>query len=184
MTKTKFGASPIFDRRHFFKLTGAATMGSLMSACVNPFDASKSAKPPNFLFLSIDDLNDWIGVLGTNANVKTPHIDALAGRGMLFTNAHAQAPICSPSRASLMSGLYPHQTGLYGQIADDKLRGAVKAVSSTLFLTEYLKDNGYYTAGRIRIGGLIRRRMSRCMTTKRPVGARRGCKKLTRNPFF
>jgi len=148
MTKTKFGDSPIFDRRHFFKLTGAATMGSLMSACVNPFDASKSAKRPNFLFLSIDDLNDWIGVLGTNANVKTPHIDALAGRGMLFTNAHAQAPICSPSRASLMSGLYPHQTGLYGQIADDKLRGAVKAVSSTLFLTEYLRENGYYTAGR------------------------------------
>ena len=148
MTKTKFGDSPIFDRRHFFKLTGAATMGSLMSACVNPFDASKSAKRPNFLFLSIDDLNDWIGVLGTNANVKTPHIDALAGRGMLFTNAHAQAPICSPSRASLMSGLYPHQTGLYGQIADDKLRGAVKAVSSTLFLTEFLKENGYYTAGR------------------------------------
>jgi len=96
-------------------------------------------------------LNDWIGVLGTNANVKTPHIDALAGRGMLFTNAHAQAPICGPSRASLMSGLLPHQTGIYGQVSDDKLRGAINAVSTTPFLTESLKNNGYYTAGRGKI---------------------------------
>jgi len=98
--------------------------------------------------LPIDDLNDWIGVLGTNANVKTPNIDALAGEGMLFTNAHAQAPICAPSRASLMSGLLPHQTGIYGQVGDSRLRGAINAVASTSFLTEYLKDNGYYTAGR------------------------------------
>jgi len=86
--------------------------------------------------------------LGTNANVKTPNIDALAAEGMLFTNAHAQAPICAPSRASLMSGLLPHQTGIYGQVGDSRLRGAINAVASTSFLTEYLKDNGYYTAGR------------------------------------
>ena len=148
MTRNKLGCSPIFDRRHLFRLASAAAIGPLLSACAEPLGGSKLTDQPNFLFLPIDDLNDWIGVLGTNANVKTPHIDALAGRGMLFTNAHAQAPICSPSRASLMSGLYPHQTGLYGQIADDKLRGAVQAVSSTPFLTEYLKESGYYTAGR------------------------------------
>ena len=139
MTKTTLGPSPKFDRRRFFKLSGAAAIGPLLSACVKALKEAKSADRPNFLFLPIDDLNDWIGVLGSNANVKTPNIDALAGGGMLFTNAHAQAPICSPSRASLMSGLYPHQTGLYGQIADDKLRGAIQAVSSTPFLTEYLK---------------------------------------------
>ena len=148
MTKTTLGPSPKFDRRRFFKLSGAAAIGPLLSACVKALKEAKSADRPNFLFLPIDDLNDWIGVLGSNANVKTPNIDALAGGGMLFTNAHAQAPICSPSRASLMSGLYPHQTGLYGQIADDKLRGAIQAVSSTPFLTEYLKESGYYTAGR------------------------------------
>jgi len=122
----------------------------LANACSKPVQDVQVDKTsrPNFLFISIDDLNDWIGVFGTNENVKTPHIDALARQGVLFTNAHAQAPICSPSRASLMSGLYPHQTGLYGQIADNKLRSAIQAVSPTPFMTEYLKTRGYYIAGR------------------------------------
>ena len=62
---------------------------------------------PNVLMISIDDLNDWIGVLGVNPNVKTPNLDRLAKEGFLFTNAHCQAPICGPSRASLLSGLRP-----------------------------------------------------------------------------
>ncbi len=139
-----------YNRRGLLKLGSAAALTSMFSACSDGAVVSKTglSSAPNFLFLPIDDLNDWIGVLGTNANVKTPNIDALAGCGMLFTNAHAQAPICSPSRASLMSGLHPHQTGLYGQMPDDKLRAAIQAVSPTPFLSEYLKDAGYYTAGR------------------------------------
>ncbi|MCB9770401.1 MAG: sulfatase-like hydrolase/transferase, partial [Candidatus Omnitrophica bacterium] len=43
---------------------------------------------PNVLFIAIDDLNDWVGCLGGHPQVKTPNIDALAQRGMLFTNAH------------------------------------------------------------------------------------------------
>ena len=146
----KIGGSLKFNRRDFIKLAAILNFTPLLSACSNAFKARNDGitTRPNFLFLAIDDLNDWIGVLGSNANVKTPNIDALAGRGTLFTNAHAQAPICSPSRASLMSGLHPHQTGLYGQVGDAQLRGAIKAVSPTPFLTEYLKDNGYYTAGR------------------------------------
>lgn len=106
---------------------------------------------PNFLFLPIDDLNDWIGVMGTNTNVKTPNIDRLAREGMLFTNAHAQAPICSPSRASLMTGLYPHQTGFYGQLWDHQLRTELDGVSNTPFLSEYMQGHGYYTAARGKI---------------------------------
>lgn len=149
MSDYNFRQTPL-NRRRLLQVGGAAGMAAFLAGCGDALKSSTLKNParPNFLFLPIDDLNDWIGVLGTNANVKTPNIDALAGRGMLFTNAHAQAPICSPSRASLMSGLYPHQTGLYGQIADDKLRGAIEAVSSTPFLTEYLKESGYYTAGR------------------------------------
>lgn len=152
MSKTQQG-NVNFNRRHFMKMSGALSLGSLLSACAKTPAGSQGSvsTQPNFLFLPIDDLNDWIGVLGANANVKTPNIDALAGRGMLFTNAHAQAPICAPSRASLMSGLYPHQTGLYGQVADDQLRGVIRSVSPTPFLPEYLKDAGYYTAGRGKI---------------------------------
>ena len=95
-----------FDRRSVIKSSLALGSFPMLSACSkgvsNP--TGESALRPNFLFIPIDDLNDWIGVLGTNPNVMTPNIDALAGQGMLFENAHAQAPICGPSRASLMSG--------------------------------------------------------------------------------
>ena len=140
----------VSERRRFLKLAGAAGLVSALTACSGPAGAPEAgtSSRPNFLFLPIDDLNDWIGVLGVNPNVKTPNIDALAATGMLFTNAHAQAPICGPSRASLMSGLLPHQTGIYGQVNDNQLRGAIGAVSPTPFMTESLKNNGYYTAGR------------------------------------
>ena len=74
-----------------------------------------AAQRPNVLFIAIDDLNDWVGCLGGHPQAVTPTIDALAARGTLFTNAHCQGPICGPSRASLLSGKYPHTTGIYQQ---------------------------------------------------------------------
>ncbi len=70
-------------------------------------------KRPNVLFIAVDDLNDWVGCLGGHPQVKTPHIDRLARRGTLFTNAHCQAPLCNPSRSSLLTGLRPTSTGIY-----------------------------------------------------------------------
>ena len=68
---------------------------------------------PNVLLIAVDDLNDWVGVLNGHPDTSTPHIDRLADRGMLFTNAHTQAPICNPSRTSLMFGMRPSTTGFY-----------------------------------------------------------------------
>lgn len=83
-----------------------------ISCCT--FDASRrgscdAAQPPNVLFLICDDLNCDIGCYG-HATVKTPHIDALAERGVRFANAYCQYPLCGPSRASFMTGWYPDQT--------------------------------------------------------------------------
>src|SRR6187455_1526403 len=75
--------------------------------------ASAEPKRPNVLFIAIDDQNDWIGCLGGHPQVKTPNIDALAKRGTLFTNAHCQAPLCNPSRTSVMTGRRPSSTGVY-----------------------------------------------------------------------
>lgn len=76
-------------------------------------EVTETDSKPNVLLIAIDDLNDWIGVLGGHPQAKTPNIDKLAHRGMLFTNAHCQAPVCNPSRASLMTSLYPSTTGIY-----------------------------------------------------------------------
>ena len=73
----------------------------------------KKQDKPNVLFIAIDDLNDWIGVLGGHPQAKTPHMDRMAQRGVLFSNAHCQAPVCNPSRASVMTSLYPSTSGIY-----------------------------------------------------------------------
>ena len=68
-----------------------------------------NSKKLNVLFIIADDLNCDLGAYG-NENVYTPNIDKLAEQGVLFENAHVQYPLCGPSRASLMTGLYPDQT--------------------------------------------------------------------------
>lgn len=80
-----------------------------------PAFTSGAAEPqrPNILIISIDDLNDWVGCLGGHPNALTPNIDRLARRGTLFANAHCQAPICTPSRASMVLGKFPSTTGMY-----------------------------------------------------------------------
>lgn len=73
-----------------------------------------AAERPNILFIAIDDQNDWIGHLAGHPLVKTPNIDKLAARGTTFLNAHCNSPLCNPSRTSLMLGLRPTTTGIYG----------------------------------------------------------------------
>ena len=71
------------------------------------------AAPPNVVLIAIDDLNDFEGFLGGHPQARTPHMDALAARGVVFTNAHCQAPLCNSSRTSLLMGLRPSTTGVY-----------------------------------------------------------------------
>ena len=109
--------------------------------------ASENEQRPNILFIAIDDLNDWLGCMQGQPQVKTPHIDRLASKGVLFTNAHCQAPLCGPSRASLMTGLLPSSTGIYGQIRDDKIQDALSAQPEIQFLPQYFGSHGYKTMG-------------------------------------
>ncbi len=68
---------------------------------------------PNVLFLAVDDMNDWIGCLDTRTRAITPNIDALAARGVNFTNAHTAGVFCAPSRAAIFSGQFASTTGCY-----------------------------------------------------------------------
>ncbi|MGH8595482.1 MAG: sulfatase, partial [Gammaproteobacteria bacterium] len=122
--------------------------------CV-PLAAQTKSVKPNYLFIAVDDLNDWIGPLGGHPQVKTPNIDRLARRGVVFANAHTQAPLCNPSRASLLSGLRPSTTGLY------TLQPGVRAVprlQDHVMLPQYLASHGYatFSAGKIYHDGSIK----------------------------
>ncbi len=99
---------------------------------------------PNYLFIAIDDLNDWVGCLGGHPQVKTPNIDRLAARGTLFANAHTQAPLCNPSRTSLLTGLRPSTTGVYA--LQPKLRD-VASLKDAVTLPQALQRGGYRTLG-------------------------------------
>jgi len=71
----------------------------ILGACLGNNNAHTVQPKPNVLLIAVDDLNDWIGVMGGHPQVKTPNIDRLANCGVLFSNAHCQSPVCNPSHA-------------------------------------------------------------------------------------
>ncbi len=96
---------------------------------------------PNVLFISVDDMNDWVGCLGSD-RVPTPNIDALAERGLLFKNAHAPSPKCAPSRAAILTGKRASTTGLYSNGHWWR-----PAYPNLVTLPHYFRNHGYTSAG-------------------------------------
>ena len=126
--------------------------GTLLPA---PCSQAPLIDKPNILFIAIDDQNDWLGCLGGHPQAKTPHIDRLAEQGILFRNAYCQAPLCNPSRSSVLTGLRPSSTGIYG------LMPGIREVDITrnhVTLPQTFTRAGYYTAtaGKIYHDGAIK----------------------------
>lgn len=110
---------------------------------------SASAQDPNVLMIVLDDLNDYLQVLDGHPQASTPNMDALAAQGILFTNAHSNAPLCKPSRASFMRGILPTTSGFFGNNNTHWHTNTILNNSKTL--PEYFSENGYttYKAGKI-----------------------------------
>ena len=104
--------------------------------------AGKAAQTeqPNILLIIADDLGPTLGCYG-DATAKTPYIDKLAAEGVRFNQAHVTASSCSPSRGSMMTGLYPHQHGMYGLSQS----GWAKMHDDVPKLPNELKKLGYRT---------------------------------------
>ena len=110
--------------------------------CVNQLHAQE--RPPNILVISIDDLNDWVGGFAGHPQALTPNIDRLAARGVRFDNAHCQAPVCNPSRASMGTSLYPSTTGIYFLNPDITKS---KVASKIPTFPNYYQTQGYAVSG-------------------------------------
>ena len=125
--------------------------------------AQSSASRPNVLMIVIDDLNDWVGYLSKQndkglldilikdeskrirlKNHLTPNIDKLASRGVAFTDAHANCPVCGPSRVSFLTGLLPSTTGFYLN-GHNGFRDFIPQGHDLVTLPQHFKRQGYLT---------------------------------------
>jgi arylsulfatase A-like enzyme len=138
----------MINRRSFLKSAGlgAAALAVPTTVGVEQLLASESSRGrrPNVLFVVSDDLNDWVGCLGGHPDSVTPHIDRLAERGVLFERAYCSAPLCNPSRASLLTGLLPSTTGVYHNRQPFRMSEIGR---DAVTLPQYFKQSGYRVMG-------------------------------------
>ena len=99
---------------------------------------------PNVLFISIDDLNDWVEPLGGNTQTLTPHFSAFAKQAVNFKKNYCTSPGCNPSRSTLMTGYHTYDSGMYSNYQDWRKVDKLKTAKT---LGEYFRDHGYYAAG-------------------------------------
>jgi arylsulfatase A-like enzyme len=109
----------------------------LLASC----STSIEKKPPNILFIAVDDLRPELGCYETDY-VKSPGIDRLAENGIVFTQAYCQSAVCNPSRASLLTGLRPDNIKVW-DLKTDFRDTAPDAVT----LPQHFKNNGYHAVG-------------------------------------
>ena len=119
------------------------TVFTIICALFLSFSAAAKPKQPNIIFILVDDQGYYdLGCYGAT-EIKTPRIDAMAKEGMRFTDYYAAAPICSPSRAGLLTGCYPRRVG--NHIWVHRADSATGIHPNELTLAELLKANGYAT---------------------------------------
>ncbi len=115
----------------------------LLSISIRLDAATPSAnQPSNVLMIAIDDLNDYVSVLQNHPGIQTPNFDRLAKRSLNFTRAYCAAPLCNPSRVAVLTGMAPHQTGIY-QLGD--LLTKSPPAMAAMALEEQFKRHGYDT---------------------------------------
>jgi arylsulfatase A-like enzyme len=146
-------------RREFVKAIGLGAASCVLPGCAgagNALSGSGGQNTPNFVFIFIDDMG-WkdVGFMGSKY-YETPNIDKLAGQGVVFTSAYANAPNCAPTRACLMSGQYTPRHGVYtvgnserGKARLRKLipiRNKRTLAPEVVTIAEALKSAGYVTA--------------------------------------
>ncbi|MEY2882245.1 MAG: hypothetical protein RLZZ15_4625 [Verrucomicrobiota bacterium] len=119
-------------------LAGIVSLSHLPS----PISRLRAAEPLrlNVLLIVSDDLRDTVGCYG-NPHVKTPHLDALAARGVRFDRAYAQYPVCNPSRTSFLTGLRVEQTGVVGNATLFRT-----ALPDVVTFPQLLRQNGWHAA--------------------------------------
>ena len=125
-----------------FRLLGLAVPLALVSSCASASAAPQEAKPPHIVVFLADDLG-WGDVGYHGSAIDTPHIDALADRGVRLEQFYAQ-PVCSPTRGALLTGRYPMRLGLQCGVVRPWAQHGLPLDERTL--ADALREVGYVTA--------------------------------------
>ena len=140
-------------------LPGVWALAAWMATCGIPVLASTpDAQPANIVVIMADNLGAWqLGCYG-NADVETPHLDSLAEGGLRFERAMCCNPVCSPTRASYLTGLIPSQHGVHHWLQDGDLqmgKDAKCVVAQYDTVPKLLGEAGYYCGhvGKWHLGG-------------------------------
>lgn len=129
-------------RRYVFILL-ALMLFSLSTINTFAYNNSTNQNKPNILFILADDLRCELGVYGVPV-CKTPNLDRLAAEGVTFMRMYCQYPVCGPSRASLMSGLYPNTTRMLGNnYKPGAFRASNKKLADHLSMSQFFIKQGY-----------------------------------------
>jgi arylsulfatase A-like enzyme len=124
------------------RYTNCLLAGMLLSGLLAVSAAETASPKPDVLFIAIDDMNDWITLFDTSNPIQTPNLERLAARGCCFTRAYCTASACNPSRASIITGLRPETSKVYGN--NDPW---ARLVPNALTLPRCFSQNGYDALG-------------------------------------
>ncbi len=133
-----------YTRRDFLRAAGTTAASLAISGCVLARD--KPTNKPNILMILVDDLG--YGDLSSYGakDMQTPNIDKLIASGMRFDNFYANCPVCSPTRASLLTGRYPDLVGVPGVIRTHPTNNWGYMAPQAVLLPKLLNRAGYHTA--------------------------------------
>ena len=123
------------------------SMGLISTFSASSCNNKNKPEHPNVILIILDDMNNY--TISRAENVRTPYLDNIRKEAVTFSNAYCPAPLSMPSRASLFTGIYPHNSGVYANGGDPWNASAILKQAETL--PELFRRNGYYTYGRGKI---------------------------------
>ncbi|MEW6236006.1 MAG: sulfatase-like hydrolase/transferase [Candidatus Omnitrophota bacterium] len=129
------------SRRDFLTAASALSAGALWSGDASAMDFHHAK--PNILWLTSEDNGPHLGCYG-DRYADSPHIDALAAKGVIYLNAWSNAPVCAPARTTIISGVYPPCTG------SEHMRSMVELPSFMKMFPAYLREAGYYCTNNVK----------------------------------
>ncbi len=135
-----------FTRRGFLKRSSQAVAAGYLTQLMGPFSHAEPAKKPNLLVILVDDLGFGdLSCYGAE-DLQSPHIDRLISQGIRFVNAYANCPVCSPTRAALLTGRYQDLVGVPGVIRTHDSNSWGYLSPECHLMPEWIKEQGYHTA--------------------------------------